>query len=398
MPALPTVGGSNNTWGTELNDFLTVSHEGDGTLKIFGTDPGDTGFWVDEDPTVVIARMRDRLFLGGTADFSGDYAAADNDYLGPYGGWIPIESTLLVGAPTGRIAVSGVSRASVSPTSPTGNPTFGDTAIGVVGYAYADVPNASSQRISGWGGYFEGVRADGGQATFGVEIDIGNLGGVDTVNTPYSMFGVGTFGLVVASGGSTGETYEPATFGIAITNNEGTFHTGMIVQADAIEGCDGTTGTGIAIALAKGHIIQWDTPESTGLLGAVIYSTVSENAKNVTQEFTNDVVRFGSVDGTIVSLEKGTGGDNSLQLYSSSTGNPVEMRAKSFTNTDVDLAFMPQGDGVGRLRGGAFADKVTWSTTGIGFYGTAPVAKPTGVAVTAAGVHAALVTLGLIAA
>jgi hypothetical protein len=34
----------------------------------------------------------------------------------------------------------------------------------------------------------------------------------------------------------------------------------------------------------------------------------------------------------------------------------------------------------------------------VGFYGTAPVTKPTGVAVTAAGVHAALVTLGLIAA
>jgi hypothetical protein len=34
----------------------------------------------------------------------------------------------------------------------------------------------------------------------------------------------------------------------------------------------------------------------------------------------------------------------------------------------------------------------------IGFYGTTPIAKPTGVAVSAAGVHAALVSLGLIAA
>ena len=34
----------------------------------------------------------------------------------------------------------------------------------------------------------------------------------------------------------------------------------------------------------------------------------------------------------------------------------------------------------------------------VGFYGTAPVAKQTGVAVTAAGIHAALVNLGLIAA
>jgi len=34
----------------------------------------------------------------------------------------------------------------------------------------------------------------------------------------------------------------------------------------------------------------------------------------------------------------------------------------------------------------------------VGFYGTTPIAKQTGVAVSAAGVHAALVALGLIAA
>lgn len=36
--------------------------------------------------------------------------------------------------------------------------------------------------------------------------------------------------------------------------------------------------------------------------------------------------------------------------------------------------------------------------TTVGFYGTAPIAKQTGVAVDAAGIHAALVALGLIAA
>lgn len=36
--------------------------------------------------------------------------------------------------------------------------------------------------------------------------------------------------------------------------------------------------------------------------------------------------------------------------------------------------------------------------TTVGFYGTAPIAQQTGVAVSAAGVHAALVALGLITA
>ena len=33
MPALPTVFGSRNVWATNLNEFLRVSHNEDGTLK-----------------------------------------------------------------------------------------------------------------------------------------------------------------------------------------------------------------------------------------------------------------------------------------------------------------------------------------------------------------------------
>jgi len=42
--------------------------------------------------------------------------------------------------------------------------------------------------------------------------------------------------------------------------------------------------------------------------------------------------------------------------------------------------------------------QVASSAGTVGFYGTTPIAKQTGVAVTAAGIHAALVALGLIAA
>ena len=33
MPSLPTVGGSSGIWGTELNTWLLVAHNEDGTLK-----------------------------------------------------------------------------------------------------------------------------------------------------------------------------------------------------------------------------------------------------------------------------------------------------------------------------------------------------------------------------
>lgn len=69
----------------------------------------------------------------------------------------------------------------------------------------------------------------------------------------------------------------------------------------------------------------------------------------------------------------------------------------AFTGTDpwIDLSthtllkVVATGDGV---------QMGTATTQKIGFYGTAPIAKQTGVAVSAAGIHAALVALGLIAA
>ena len=41
---------------------------------------------------------------------------------------------------------------------------------------------------------------------------------------------------------------------------------------------------------------------------------------------------------------------------------------------------------------------LTHTGIGAGFFNTTPILKPTGVAVTAAGIHAALVSLGLIGA
>jgi len=31
MPTLPTVGGDFNTWGTEMNDYISEAHNPDGT-------------------------------------------------------------------------------------------------------------------------------------------------------------------------------------------------------------------------------------------------------------------------------------------------------------------------------------------------------------------------------
>lgn len=87
---------------------------------------------------------------------------------------------------------------------------------------------------------------------------------------------------------------------------------------------------------------------------------------------------------------------NWVSIIATATGIDPLITSDGESNIGLDVA--PHGTGSGRLCGGSLNPKLIWSETGLGFFGTAPVAKPTGVAVSAAGIHAALVTLGLIAA
>lgn len=88
------------------------------------------------------------------------------------------------------------------------------------------------------------------------------------------------------------------------------------------------------------------------------------------------------------------GNDGQLAAIASSNQIVAGTAQGDFLIRAVDTA-----DGTGKLiLAGHTKIGVMMNSTGIAFNGTAPIAKPTGVAVTAVGIHAALVSLGLIAA
>ncbi len=77
--------------------------------------------------------------------------------------------------------------------------------------------------------------------------------------------------------------------------------------------------------------------------------------------------------------------------------------ASSATVPSLLNSFSSEVAGIGGITGActmiaASLERITVNATGIGFFATTPAARPTGVAVTAAAIHAALVTLGLITA
>lgn len=79
---------------------------------------------------------------------------------------------------------------------------------------------------------------------------------------------------------------------------------------------------------------------------------------------------------------------NSVELQGSATGNAVVAIARG-SDTNISLSIRGKGTGGAEIGG---------SSGRVGFYGTAPIAQQTGVAVTANAIHAALVALGLFTA
>lgn len=117
---------------------------------------------------------------------------------------------------------------------------------------------------------------------------------------------------------------------------------------------------------------------------------------NLASKGTGSVNLFGN--SAIVAAFTGvSSGVNRINVQNAATaGSPIV--AAQGSDTNVTGTLLGQGTGGWDLQSGDSASKIKFNTTGIGFFGTTPAARPTGVAVDAAGIHAALVTLGLITA
>jgi len=92
----------------------------------------------------------------------------------------------------------------------------------------------------------------------------------------------------------------------------------------------------------------------------------------------------GANNGPAISLDFGGGGRGGIGAYSAMIGGAYDSRI--VVSGYDGLVFAVAG-----------TSRMAITSSGMGFNGTAPIAKPTGVAVTIAAVHAALVSYGLIA-
>lgn len=309
------------------------------------------GFWMDESPQPRFWRFADRVFMGAAAaQTTGNKFPVPNTgtflttQMGAF--WMERGATTLSVAPFGDFG--GVFAARTSDKSGTGY--YADASIGILGVVEND--DVSINQTIGWAGYFEANRGTNNKVVYGIEIAIKNKGDNKTSN-PYTV-DFGSTGVWLPAGGDSsynGENANPCATAIMIgRGNDGgdpllpnTWNKGIIFNADAITGTDGVTGTGIAIEMARGHVVQWATP--TGAIGATIRSDVTTNADRQGIIFVDNQVQFvGSGVGFTAIIAEGTGVDNHIRLFSEATGTSPQIQAAG-ADTNIDLRLIPKGTG-----------------------------------------------------
>lgn len=293
-----------------------------------------------------IWRFEDRLFLGDAAlnwagatdpeplgsSWLSDVSAAPK-FLGTNALFLSTTSDV---DSNGRYAVVGAAHLSTSQAA---------SAIGVAGAA---VNNSATAQA--WGLYSDLISTAAGYLC-GLEIAAKNAGS-DHSDDVYSTDNKGILGLQLSGGGdnSYGPTAtNPSNTGIMFINNASTWNRGIIFKKGALTGTDGSagsSGTGVAIRMARRHAIQWMAPD--GNLGGMIISNCVTGASGVMRQiFVDSAIQFTGPNGAkrVATIEAAASHVNYLTLGAAATGSGPALSANG-DDTDIDLPLTPKGAGV----------------------------------------------------
>lgn len=359
------------------------------------------GHWTDLDNGANVHRLEGRVFIGTAIQNSGNNAypgGAGRTWLGEASGgymtYYDNRSQLEVISSIGGIAGAFASRSSdallqeVSSVVP----------IAVAAFALNDATDSVvADRVGAWGFYGSGYRdEDDGGAQAGsvcmLELDVANLGSNISANAygsetagAASKIGV-TYGLILGSGGeirdAPGVSLNNTSAALVIANNGSQFEKGIIFQANAIVGgsISSPTPHDIVVAGRCGQITQHYSA-SDDAVGARIRMEGADNSIYATMLFQDNGVLILQEDGEVPvwHFQTKTSAVNGLVFEPGTTGNPVILRPRSDAgDSNIPVVVRAKGASSASLQGGDGNNKVAANTTGIGFFGTTPVAAKTG--------------------
>ncbi len=296
-------------------------------------------FYVDYGARV--DRLADRVFAGGAVKNLGTNAASQPDWLTQY--------QLATGRSFGFIQTAqGAILTDDNPVSCNTLVTAAQTlhlAVGnAIGQISVGVNNNTSGSIYAYGQYVEAYRgSNAAGAAYGVEIDVVNFGASSPI-TPYAQNAYETVALQLAAGAelpSAGQA--DCSVAINIWNNHAKFDKGIVFGLDSISGCDGVTGTGIAIAFARGHRMQWYAAGGVPTAAIDCYVTTALQAGLL--QFVDGAANFVNNAGNVLhQFAVVANAANYLQSMASISGGAALLNAQG-SDSNIDLALNPKGSG-----------------------------------------------------
>lgn len=285
----------------------------------------------------------DRLFVGEACNATGasyNFGASQGSIIPTStegASWILRDSQLLSIAEIGTIAIAGISRVSDQ----------NSLANGCIGVTGATINDGSGGRS--WCFYGDIQHENfSNSVSIGMEINTKNKSTTNQVPTAYGLL-AGPYGLTINSGGDQsygGTSASPCNAAIVIAQSSASggsspWNKGLLFLNNGISGTDGTTGTGVAIEMAKGHTIRWS--KSSTAISASIRSDVATTGADVSQIFSDNRLDFygGNAKQLLTALHV-SNAVNNVQTSNAVTGSPAILGTRG-DDTNVGLLLNVKG-------------------------------------------------------
>lgn len=291
-----------NIWRFPDRVFAGAAAEYDGATATgrwswVGTDANAQATYIERGATLLGYSAHGGTGVAGASKLSDQYTAYG------YSVWTTGQS-VSIGAKRGYkqrlyTATTAGTCGATPPTHTTGTASDGTvtwqhdaptylTPLGIASFVVSDALDGTGA----WGAYVEVVRASGANGAWVAEFVAKNKG-TNVSATPYTNPAGALYGLFLNGGGDPsygGVATNPSAAGLVFSGlTPGVvWNTGILFKQTSITGADGTGGAnvGTAVALARGHKLDWYN--SSGI-GASIWGDVSDTAKYVQLVMTDDL-------------------------------------------------------------------------------------------------------------
>ncbi|MCU7218013.1 hypothetical protein [Pseudomonas sp. VE 196-7] len=295
-----------------------------------------------------VNRVADRLFIGDAINHDGGITQAQPDWFTTYMR-AKGRDYAFVGSST--MAVTNSLNTDASNTaliaSHTGDLHPGWNAIGLIAAGVNN--NEDTNPDTGTAGHAYAIYAEAYRdvgvpgGAYGAELDVMNYASLVSID-PYVQRADQTIGLQVAGGGEfPSANQHDISAAINIRRNGSSFYRGIVFGANALSGTDGVTGNAVAVAMAKGHKLQWFSGIDAGT--SSIYCTATLPANSIGMEFGDNFVRFQAASAQVLQIESTPTSSSYLIIRGQNAGLPVQVLARG-SDTNIDLQLNPKGAGL----------------------------------------------------